>query len=59
VLRSGLVAVNIMIHFGFDGWFINIEHKMESDEQAKDLVEFVAALREAMHAAKPGSLCIW
>lgn len=54
-----MVAVNIMIHFGFDGWFINIEHKMESDEQAKDLVEFVAALREAMHAAKPGSLCIW
>ncbi|GBG70253.1 hypothetical protein CBR_g6382 [Chara braunii] len=50
--------VQIAAHFGFDGWLINIENRIEKDHIA-NLLEFLRCLTEKMHVAVPMSQIIW
>lgn len=50
--------VDISSFYGFDGWLINIENKIQL-HQVKHLEEFVRVLMEKQHAAKSNSLVIW
>jgi mannosyl-glycoprotein endo-beta-N-acetylglucosaminidase len=45
-------------HFGMDGWLINIENKVNSDD-VLILRDFVAMLTDAMHDKMPHSQVIW
>ncbi|MED6176780.1 hypothetical protein PIB30_091545 [Stylosanthes scabra] len=45
-------------HLGFDGWLLNMEVSLESD-QIPNLKEFVKDLTLTMHSSVPGSLVIW
>lgn len=50
--------VLISEHFGMDGWLINIENKVNTDDVLK-LRDFVAMLTDAMHDKIPHSQVIW
>lgn len=50
--------VLICEYFGMDGWLINIENKVDSDDVLK-LRDFVAMLTDAMHDKNPESQVIW
>jgi mannosyl-glycoprotein endo-beta-N-acetylglucosaminidase len=45
-------------HFGMDGWLINIENKVNTDD-VLILRDFVAMLTDAMHDKMPQSQVIW
>ena len=47
-------------HYGFDGWFVNIEHELDGAAgQPQRMAAFVAQLTEAMHAASPHGTVVW
>lgn len=48
--------VDISILFKLDGWFLNVENKIEDPAKLK---YFVKTLTEEVHKRKPGSLVIW
>lgn len=48
--------VDVCVIFKLDGWFLNVENKI--DDPAK-LKYFVKTLSEEVHERKPGSLVIW
>jgi mannosyl-glycoprotein endo-beta-N-acetylglucosaminidase len=50
--------VDLACKRGFDGWFLNLESPLPS-EQITHLVTFLEYLTRRMHAAKPGSLVLW
>lgn len=42
--------------FGFDGWLLNIENKIDNIDILK---KFVAYLTDLLHSINPGNLVIW
>lgn len=55
---SQLVA--LAQHYGFDGWFFNVEASLPGGQsQGQQLIAFVSQLRAAMHAVNPNALVIW
>lgn len=50
--------VDLSSFYGFDGWLINIENKIQADH-VEHLEEFVRVLTAKQHLAKSNSLVIW
>lgn len=48
--------VDLCILFKLDGWFLNVENKIEDPIKLK---YFVKMLTEELHKRKPDSLVIW
>lgn len=48
--------VDLCILFKLDGWFLNVENKIEDLAMLK---YFVKTLTKEVHKRKPGSLVIW
>jgi hypothetical protein len=49
-----------MLHYGFDGWFVNVEHPLDAAAgQPAALVALVAQLTAAVHAAHPDGVVLW
>ncbi|XP_048446369.1 cytosolic endo-beta-N-acetylglucosaminidase 1 isoform X2 [Pyrus x bretschneideri] len=48
----------LAVALGFDGWLINMEVKLNSD-QVPNLKAFVSHLTQTTHSSVPGSLVIW
>ncbi|EGG16647.1 Endo-beta-N-acetylglucosaminidase [Cavenderia fasciculata] len=51
--------VDIAVHCGFDGWFINIESDLPNKNYAIKYKQMLEYFTETMHRAVNGSLVIW
>lgn len=50
--------VSLCVHFGFEGWLINIENTLPA-RLVLAMLHFVSYLRAAIQRAVPGGLVIW
>ena len=49
-----------MVHHGFDGWFVNIEHTLDAaTQEPQRMTAFVHQLTAAVHAVLPHGIVIW
>ena len=46
-------------HYGFDGWFLNVEIDLPSGVKYTDVTQLLANLRTAMLAVNPNALVFW
>lgn len=53
------ILTELVRHYGFDGWLINVESHFSSYAKAQELVLFDEALKSSLHRFVPGSRLIW
>lgn len=53
------ILCELVRHYGFDGWLVNMESHFSSVAKAQDLLLFDEALRSTLHLKVPGSKLIW
>ena len=51
--------VEIAKYYGFDGWLVNIEAKLDGENEAECMRDFLKFLTDEMHKQVNGSLVIW
>lgn len=51
--------VQIAEHFGFDGWFFNIESSLPNEDYCIKMKEFLSYITKQMHEKIPGSIVLW